>query len=160
MSDEAPADYIITGALDDLVKVWELQDDKLELKHNLEGHSLGVVSVDVSSNGKCKFKYKNYSNCHHITNIWHIFLVCTSSSLDSSMRIWDLEKGEKIANVDVGPVDLWTVAFSPDDKHIISGSHSGKITQYSVETAEAEQSFDTRGKFTLSIAYVSSWLDI
>lgn len=71
------------------------------------------------------------------------------------MRIWDLEKGEKIANVDVGPVDLWTVAFSPDDKYIISGSHGGKITSYSVETAKAEHTYETRGKFTLSIAYVS-----
>ncbi|KAJ8938588.1 hypothetical protein NQ318_020850 [Aromia moschata] len=119
MSDEPPTDYIVTGGVDDLVKVWELQDDRLVLKHNLEGHSL----------------------------------VCASSSLDSSMRIWDLEKGEKIANVDVGPVDLWTVAFSPDDKYIISGSHAGKITSYSVETAKAEQTFETRGKFTLSIAY-------
>lgn len=71
------------------------------------------------------------------------------------MRIWDLQKGEKIATVDCGPVDLWTVAFSPDDKFIISGTHAGKITRYSVETAKPEQSLDTTsGKFTLSIAYV------
>lgn len=71
------------------------------------------------------------------------------------MRIWDLEHGEKMANIDVGPDDLWTVTFSPDDKYIISGSHDGKIRIYNVETAKPEQSLDTRGKFTLSIAYVS-----
>lgn len=54
MSDEPPIDYIVTGGVDDLVKVWELQDDRLVLKHNLEGHSLGVVSVAISNNGKCK----------------------------------------------------------------------------------------------------------
>lgn len=54
MSDEPPIDYIVTGGVDDLVKVWEIQDDRLVLKHNLEGHSLGVVSVAVSNNGKCK----------------------------------------------------------------------------------------------------------
>lgn len=75
--------------------------------------------------------------------------------MDSSLRIWDVENGEKITNIDVGPVDLWTVAFSPDDKYIISGSHSGKITLYGVESAKAEQTLDTRGKFSLSIAYVS-----
>ena len=53
-SDDAPLDYIITGGVDDLVKVWELQDDRLVLKHNLEGHSLGVVSVAISNNGKCE----------------------------------------------------------------------------------------------------------
>lgn len=52
MSDEPPIDYIVTGGVDDLVKVWELQDDRLVLKHNLEGHSLGVVSVAISNNGK------------------------------------------------------------------------------------------------------------
>jgi WD repeat-containing protein 61 len=85
--------------------------------------------------------------------------VCASSSLDSSMRIWDLERGEKIANMDVGPVDMWTLAFSPDDKYIISGSHGGKITVYNVETAKAEQTLDTRGKFILSIAYVNRFLN-
>lgn len=70
------------------------------------------------------------------------------------MRIWDLETGEKTASMEVGPVDLWTVVFSPDDKYVISGSHSGKITLYSVQDAKAEHSLETRGKFTLSIAYV------
>lgn len=85
-----------------------------------------------------------------------MLLVCASSSLDSSMRIWDLEKGEKIAMMDCGPVDLWTVVFSPDDKYIISGSHAGKITVFNVETARADQFLDTtRGTFTLSIDYVS-----
>lgn len=36
-----------------MVKVWELQDDQLELKYKLEGHSLGVVSVAVSNDGRC-----------------------------------------------------------------------------------------------------------
>uniref|UniRef100_A0A672RGN6 Superkiller complex protein 8 n=1 Tax=Sinocyclocheilus grahami TaxID=75366 RepID=A0A672RGN6_SINGR len=44
--------------------------------------------------------------------------------------------------MDAGPVDAWTVAFSPDSKYIATGSHLGK-----------EHSLDTRGKFILSIAY-------
>jgi WD40 repeat protein len=60
-----------------------------------------------------------------------------------------------VGSIEVGPVDIWTVAFSPDDKFIISGSHSGKISLYGVESGKQEQTLDTRGKFTLSIAYVS-----
>lgn len=75
--------------------------------------------------------------------------------MDSSLRLWDLASGEKVGSIEVGPVDIWTVAFSPDDKFIISGSHSGKIALYGVESAKQEQTLDTRGKFTLSIAYVS-----
>ena len=70
--------------------------------------------------------------------------------------MWDVVSGEKIGSIDVGPVDIWTIAFSPDDKFIISGSHSGKINMYGVESKKQEQSLDTRGKFTLSIAYVSA----
>ena len=44
-------DYIVTGSVDDLVKIWRWKDDKLELKHALEGHALGVVSVDINSSG-------------------------------------------------------------------------------------------------------------
>lgn len=78
--------------------------------------------------------------------------------MDSSLFIWDVITGEKIGNIDVGPVDIWTIAFSPDDKFIISGSHSGKINMYGVESKKQEQTLDTRGKFTLSIAYVSCFI--
>jgi WD domain, G-beta repeat. len=46
---EESVDYIVTGAVDDLVKVWIFKNDRLELKHKLEGHSLGVVSVAINS---------------------------------------------------------------------------------------------------------------
>ena len=48
-------EYLITGGLDDLVKVWELKDNKLDIKHTLEGHSLGVVSVAASNDGRCMY---------------------------------------------------------------------------------------------------------
>lgn len=78
-----------------------------------------------------------------------------SSSLDSSVRVWDALTGERLSNLETGPADVWTIAFSPDDKYIISGSHSGKIHMFTVDSGKQERSLDTRGKFTLSIAYVS-----
>ena len=52
-------------------------------------------------------------------------------------------------------VDAWTVAFSPDSRFLASGSHSGKINLFGVDTGKKECCLETRGKFTLSIAYVS-----
>ena len=52
-------------------------------------------------------------------------------------------------------MECWTVAFSPDGQKVISGSNSGKIHVYNVETGKQEEQLDTRGKYTLSIAYVS-----
>lgn len=54
------------------------------------------------------------------------------------------------------PVDAWSVAFSPDSKHIATGSHLGKVNIFGVESGKKEFSLDTRGKFILSIAYVRS----
>ncbi|XP_062552178.1 superkiller complex protein 8 [Armigeres subalbatus] len=125
-------DFIVTGGLDDRVKVWDVKDNKLKLRNTFTGHSLGVVSVDVSSSGE----------------------VIASSSLDSGLCIWKADSGQLLNQISLGPVDLWTVAFSPCDKYIISGSHEGKISLYSVENGKPEQVLDPQnGKFTLSIAY-------
>lgn len=128
------SDFIVTGSLDDIVKIWDLKDNRLEFRQKLSGHSLGVVSVAVSSDGK----------------------TIASSSLDSGLCLWKIETGQLLNQAALGPVDLWTVAFSPCDKYVISGSHEGKISMYSAETAKPEQVLDPQnGKFTLSIAYVS-----
>ncbi|XP_066590133.1 superkiller complex protein 8 [Prorops nasuta] len=130
-NEEEIAEYLVTGSVDDSVKVWEQRDKSLHLKHKLTGHALGVVSVAVSSDGA----------------------KCASSSLDSSLKLWNLEDGELISSIGVGPVEIWTVVFSPDDKFIVSGSHAGKIHLYGTESGKQEQSLDTRGgKFTLSVA--------
>lgn len=101
-------DFIVTGGLDDTVKIWDLKDNRLEFRRKLLGHSLGVVSVAVSSDGS----------------------KIASSSLDSGLCIWKTESGHLLQQAALGPVDLWTVAFSPCDKFVISGSHDGKISLY------------------------------
>ena len=60
-----------------------------------------------------------------------------------------------MGRIKAGPLDIWTIAFSPDDKFITSGSHSGKIALYGVESGKQEQTLDTRGKIPVSFAYVS-----
>jgi len=72
------------------------------------------------------------------------------------LKLWDLHSGDKLLSIEVGPVDIWTLVFSPDDKFIVSGSHAGKIHLYGTDSGKQEQTLDTRGgKFTLSVAYVS-----
>lgn len=123
---------IVTGGVDDVVKVWVLKNNQLTPKHALQGHSLGVVSVDISKDGN----------------------IIASSSLDSTLCLHETSSGTLKQKIALGPVDLWTVAISPDNKHVISGSHEGKISMYSIETGKVEQVLDPQnGKFALSIAY-------
>ena len=44
-------EIIVTGSVDDKVKIWSWSREKLELRHTCEGHQLGVVSADISRNG-------------------------------------------------------------------------------------------------------------
>lgn len=88
-----------------------------------------------------------------------IILALASSSQDSSLILWDIATGDKLKTFEAGINDVWTLDFSPDGKHIISGSNAGKILIFSVETGKQEQTLDTRGKFTLSVAYVRNLYD-
>lgn len=85
----------------------------------------------------------------------NIVSALASSSLDSKLIIWDLETGKIVHDVGVGPVDVWKVAFSPDDSHVISGSHTGQIHIYSLKTGKKERVLDTRGQFAMSVTWVS-----
>ncbi|MCL4117326.1 UNVERIFIED_CONTAM: hypothetical protein GTU68_010040 [Idotea baltica] len=131
---EKETQYIVTGGLDDIVKVWGWEagvEGDLSLLHSLEGHSLGVISVDVNEAGT----------------------IAASSSLDSTIRLWNLHEGKQVQSIDCGPVEAWSVVFSPNGKEIASGNHSGKINVYNVVDGRLVNTLDTRGRFTYSIAY-------
>lgn len=123
---EMSSDCIVTGSIDETVKIWNYdKTTNLNLDKTLSQHSLGVISVALNSDSS----------------------IVASSSLDSTLMLWNTATGEKIKTFSIGPVELWTIAFSPDDNYIISGSHSGKINLFGVVTGKQEQTFDTRGNF-------------
>jgi len=121
---ELSSDCIVTGSIDETVKIWNYDKaTNLNLDKTLSEHTLGVISVALNSDAS----------------------IIASSALDSTLMLWNTTTGEKIKTFSIGPVELWTIAFSPDDNYIISGSHSGKINLFGVETGKQEQTFDTRG---------------
>ena len=124
---------LITGGVDDTVRIWSNNDGELRLRNKLTDHSLGVVSIDISKD---------------VTK-------AISSALDSTIHLWDIESGERIRKIDNAPMECWTIAFSPDGKQIIAGAQNGKVHFFDTETGQKQQQMDTRGKFVLSIAYVS-----
>lgn len=108
-------------------------DERLDLRYIFEGHALGVVSVDINNEGN----------------------VAASNSLDSHIRLWDLDSGNQVQSIDGGPVNAWTVNFSPDSKLIATATHSGRIILYGVGSGNKfEKPLDSTGKFTLSLAFV------
>ena len=56
--------------------------------------------------------------------------VAASSGLDGYIKVWSLTSGDQIRSIDGGPVDVWTLAFSPDSKvrTVVYQSDNGYIT--------------------------------
>ncbi|XP_045538858.1 WD repeat-containing protein 61-like [Papilio machaon] len=123
--------FLVTGGLDGLIKVWHIENNKLELFHTLQGHCMAVVSIAISSDG------------HTIA----------SASLDSTMMIWDLMSGNKVHEIQSEATDVWKVAFSPNNTHVVSGSHTGKVIIYNIVKGIVHKTLDTRGKFTICVAW-------
>ncbi|OON20923.1 WD domain, G-beta repeat protein, partial [Opisthorchis viverrini] len=123
--------YIMTGSLDNGLKLWKWVDDRLELIGPLEGHRLGVISLDIDSTGK----------------------MAVSSSLDSQILIWDLENRRLLKTYEGDPADTWTVALSPDSRFIATGSHAGCVNMIGVDSGNKESVIQLDGKFVYSLAY-------
>jgi WD repeat-containing protein 61 len=107
----------------------------LELKYIFDGHSLGAVSVDISSDGR----------------------TAATSSLDCQIRFLDLENGCPVqrvtSKIDAGPLESWTIAYSPDATLIATGNYAGKIGIYDTQSGKLQTRLDTAGKFVLSVIF-------
>ena len=83
---------LVTGSCDEHVHTYTLRNATVERKHDFPVHELGVTSVAVSADGA----------------------LAASSSLDSHIRLMDLQQGEILRTIDAGPIEAWTLAMSAD----------------------------------------------
>ncbi|KAL7747518.1 Ski complex subunit Rec14 [Sorochytrium milnesiophthora] len=83
----------------------------------------------------------------------HELGVISVDSLDSKIRIWDLEAKMIHRTIECGPVEVWTLAYSRDGTHLATGTHSGNINVYSTESGSKATTYETKGKFVMSVAY-------
>ncbi|CDH48442.1 wd repeat-containing protein 61 [Lichtheimia corymbifera JMRC:FSU:9682] len=121
------ANVIVSGSLDASVKCWDASTG--EFKYELKEHALGVMSVDTHGSR------------------------AVTASLDAIIAIWDLENNGTLVKKIVGdPGQTWSARFSPDGESIATGSHSGNIHIYNIETGEKTTTFSAKG-FIMSIAY-------
>ncbi|KAI7889492.1 WD40-repeat-containing domain protein [Mucor mucedo] len=121
---------VISGSEDNTIKCWDGTSG--ELKFELTGHAMGIISVDASVDG---------------TRL-------VSTSVDSNIRIWDLENdGALIKSITANPVEAWKAKFSPDARVVIAGSHNGDINFFNVESGEKINTLSTKNMFLMSVAY-------
>ncbi|KAF5186169.1 Wd repeat-containing protein [Thalictrum thalictroides] len=134
---------LLTGSLDETVKLW--RSDELVLQGTNTGHCLGVVSVAAHPSG----------------------VIAASASLDSSIRVFDVDTNATIATLEALPSEVWKMQFDPKGTILAvagGGSASVKlwdtatwqlISTLSVPRPESSKPSDKSGsgKFVLSVAW-------
>ena len=66
----------------------------------------------------------------------------------------DLQTAELLEvqkQIDCGPVECWTLAWSPKARLIASGSQSGAVNLWSVDSGTKAGTLDPHGKFSMSL---------
>lgn len=57
METEEVEEFIVTGSMDNTLKLWNINNDNnLDKKYQMEGHCFGVVSLDVNSDSTSNAK--------------------------------------------------------------------------------------------------------
>ncbi|KAI3724798.1 hypothetical protein L1987_64565 [Smallanthus sonchifolius] len=109
-TDRSPG-LLLTGSLDETVKLWNPED--LSLVRTNTGHCLGVISVAAHPSGK----------------------IAASASMDSFIRVFDVESNNTIATLEAPPSEVWHMQFDPRGTTLaVAGGSSASVKLW--DTAE------------------------
>jgi WD40 repeat protein len=115
----------LTGSRRGTVRLWDVANSQ-EIR-KFEGHTEAVLSVAISAGGR----------------------TILTAGLDSTVRLWDVATGKEIHKLDGYPV----VAYSPDDRHALSGLHDGTARLWDVTTAAEICKFEGHSRSIESVAF-------
>ena len=123
---------LVAGASDELVRSFQHANGRIDPLRQFKGHELAITSVSVSADGK----------------------VAASTSLESKIRIWDVDAGTEIRAIDAGPTEAFTASLSADGAFVASGSQGGFVNLWSVTNGRRTARMPSgSGKFTMSVAF-------
>ena len=88
-TDHRPTAVLLTGELDETVRAW-LPNDLAALGYPTQGHALGVVALAAHPAG-----------------------VLAAVSLDSYIRVFDVDTGTPVATLEAPPSEVWGDQFHP-----------------------------------------------
>lgn len=124
--------WLITGAEDHVVKVWDVRNRTV--KHKLVGHDTDIYSVDASANSH--------------------FII--SGSGDKKAKLWSLETGALLSTLggEFGPTDgITSVSVSPTSQHVAAGSLDKIVRVWDVESSRLVRKFEGHRDSVYSVAF-------
>ncbi|MDJ0635340.1 MAG: NB-ARC domain-containing protein [Xenococcaceae cyanobacterium MO_188.B29] len=112
------------------IRLFRIQDEQPYLLLRGHGKNLRVTSVAFSPDGK----------------------LLASSSMDKTVKLWDIHAGYCLKTLVSSQKWLWTVAFSPDGQMVASGGSDNIISIWNIDTGDC-QVLEGHGALIESVAF-------
>ncbi len=105
------ASLIVSCSVEGTINIWHFQEGSLTVRHTLRGHAGPVFSVSLSPDGA------------HLV----------SGSEDKTARVWKVDGGQQVQELEGHTADVYSVAWSHDGKYIVSGSGDTTVRVWGVD---------------------------
>ncbi|KAL4220630.1 Transducin (beta)-like 1 X-linked receptor 1 [Mactra antiquata] len=126
-----PQGNLLASCSDDMtLKIWSMKQDTCV--HDLQAHSKEIYTIKWSPTGPG-------------TDNPNASLILASASFDSTVRLWEVERGTCIHTLTKHQEPVYSVAFSPDGKYLASGSFDKCVHIWNVNSGALVHSYRGTG---------------